>query len=159
MTQYSITLTFQTPEPVAFEGREVFRLVCTASNGVNVPNEVFGHEKTLVDPVTGMQQDEFSFICSPYELSIFPANEPDPTQSPQFFRKASLDILLPSVQIFADTKDAIESQVSRLLDLLNLLDELQNTQIVTLTAGTASEDSSSSSSDVSSVSSESGEGG
>lgn len=142
--QYAITLTFQTPEPVTFRGREVFRLVCTASGGTNMPNEIFGHQKALVDPTTGLQQDEFSFICSPYELSIFPANEPSVSQSPAFFRKAEIDILLPTVTMYTDTKAEITSQVDRLLTLLEALDTLQVEDVVTLSAGTADSTSSSS---------------
>jgi hypothetical protein len=143
MALYSIDLSFQSPEPIAFQGREVFRLVCLASNAVNMPTEIFGHQKTLVDPATGAQQDEFSFICSPYELSIYPAGEPNPTQSPAYFRKAEIDILLPTVRMFEDTKAEINSQVQRLLTLLSSLDNLVLDETVTLSAGTDSSSSSS----------------
>ena len=150
MSYYSVTLTFQTPSLVTFLGREVFRLVCTVSDPIGMPAEIFGHEQTLVDPITGQQQDEFSFVCSPYELSIFPANEPDPTQSPQFFRKSEVDILLPTLLMYADTQQAITDQVTRLLDLLHALDNLQVVSTVTLTSGTVDSSSSSASSSSSS---------
>ena len=128
----SVTLTFQSPEPITFRGREVFRLVCTASDGSDMPTAIFGFQQTLVDPVTGQQQDEFSFVCSPYELSIFPANAPNPTQSPAYFRKSEIDILLPTVAMFETTKEEITSQVTRLISLLEALDTLSVTDVVVL---------------------------
>jgi hypothetical protein len=97
-----------------------------------MPTAIFGFQQTLVDPVTGQQQDEFSFVCSPYELSIFPANAPNPTQSPAYFRKSEIDILLPTVAMFETTKEEITSQVTRLISLLEALDTLSVTDVVVL---------------------------
>ena len=131
MTVYGVKLTTSSPEVVRFKGRDTFRIVITASDAENMPNEIFGHKKTLVDPdPANIQQDEFCFVCSAYDLSFYPANAPNPEQSPPFFRKATIDILLPSVTKFDEVYKEIKEQVDLLISVLGNLDTL-GTPIVT----------------------------
>jgi hypothetical protein len=122
---YRIKLTASTPSIVKFKGRDTFRVQIVASDAEDMPNEIFGHQRTLVDPDTNTYQDEFCFVCSPYDLSIYPANEPDPEQFPQFFRKATIDILVPGVEIAQEVIEEVQEQVCHLITLLNKLDELE----------------------------------
>jgi hypothetical protein len=122
---YRIKLTPATPSIVKFEGRDSFRIQITASDAENLPNEIFGHQRTLVDPDTSTTQDEFAFVCSPYDLSIYPANEPDPEQFPQYFRKATIDILVPGVEMAQEVITEVQEQVCHLITLLEKLDELE----------------------------------
>lgn len=119
---HRIKLVFSTPSIVRYRNDETLRLAVTASNGTDMPDEIFLHQKSLVDVNTDLECDEFVAICSPYDLSIYPANEPDEDQIPPFFRKATLDILLPGVGTLVDVQADIEKQVCRLISLLDDLD-------------------------------------
>lgn len=142
MSKYFITLTFEAPSIETFHGKEVFRLKCTASDGLYMPDEIFCHNRTVVNEALNESQDEFSHIASPYELSIYPANAPTPGQSPAYFRKSTIDILLPSVTLYQETKTLIQAQVSRLLDLQEKLDLLETSDTVMLpTSYTSSSES------------------
>lgn len=122
---YRIKLTPFTPELIKFLGRDTFRVKVVASDGEGLPNEVFLHQKTLVDPNTNSQQDEFVAVCSPYDLSIYPANTPAVDQSPAFFRKDTIDILVPGTEMAQDVINAVLEQVCHLITLLEKLDELE----------------------------------
>lgn len=127
---YHIKLTPYTPDVVRFKGRDTFRVKIVASDGHNMPNEIFGHKRTLVDSVTNTQQDEFCFVCSPYDLTIYPANEPDPEQSPQFFRKDTIDILVPGVEMAEEVILEVQAQVNALISLLKALDRLNAADVI-----------------------------
>lgn len=120
---YRIKLTTSTPEVTKFKGRDTFRVIVVASDAEEMPNEIFVHQRTLVDPYTNDTQDEFCFIASPYDLSIYPANEPSPTQSPAYFRKDTIDILVPGILIAEEVIAAVEEQVCHLITVLTKLCE------------------------------------
>jgi hypothetical protein len=105
-------------------GRNTLRLTATASEAESMPNEIFLHQQTLVNPITAAVQDEFIAICSPYDLSDYPANAPAAEQEPAFFRKATLDILLPGNAMWGEVRDEIEEQVRVLVALLDRLENL-----------------------------------
>jgi len=142
---YRIKLTPFTPSFIKFRGRNVFRVKIVASDAEDMPNEIFGHQRTLVDPDTNEYQDEFCFVCSPFDLSTYPANEPDPTQTPQFFRKDTIDIYVPGIEIAESTISSVQEQVCHLITLLGKLDEL-NEGAATWCPSAPDEESSSSSS-------------
>lgn len=121
---YSITLTPYTPEIIKFKGVDSFRVRIVATAATDMPKEVFGHQKTLVDPLTNTSTDEFCFVCSPYDLSAYPANTPDDEQSPQYFRKDTVDILVPGVEMAQEVINQVLEQVQHLVTLLKKLDEL-----------------------------------
>lgn len=122
---YRIKLTPYTPEIVRFKGRDTFRVRIVASDATDMPNEIFLHQKTLVNPNDGSTQDEFVAVCSPYDLSIYPANTPAAEQSPAFFRKSEIDILVPGVEISSDVITSVMEQVSHLISVMNSLDEME----------------------------------
>jgi len=130
MATYYIKLTFSAPSIDTFYAREVFRLQCVASEAVEMPAEIFCHQRTLVNASENVAQDEFSHIASPYELSIYPADAPAVGQSPAFFRKDTVDILLPGVYKYEEVKTTIEAQVRRLLSLMEKLDVLSESSDV-----------------------------
>jgi hypothetical protein len=122
-TRY-IDVTFSTPEPAMFQGRGVFRVVVQVVRAEQMPLEIFGFQQTLLDAYTQTTFDEFAFVCSAYDLSFYPANAPNPTQSPAFFRKSGFDILLPGVAAATDFITEVRNQIEELVDTLNLLDTL-----------------------------------
>lgn len=127
---YRIKLTPATPSVVKFKGRDTFRVQIVASDADNMPNEIFGHQRTLVDPHTNTYQDEFCFVCSPFDLSTYPANEPDSEQSPQFFRKDTIDILVPGIEMAEQVIEEVTAQVQQLVRLLVSLCEVTDREPV-----------------------------
>lgn len=123
-TTYRVKLTPATPELVKFSGRDYFRVQITASDALNMPAEVFIHQRTLVDASTNRQQDEFFAIAGPYDLSTYPANAPKVDQDPPFFRKSVIDVLLPSASMALDFIAAVNEQVDALIAAQASLDVL-----------------------------------
>ena len=126
MTVYRVKLTVQEPERVLFEGRDTFRVQIIASDAENMADgKIFGFQKTLVDPGTVTQQDEFCFVCSVFDLSAYAADAPNVGQDPPFFRKASIDVYLPSVTKADEFITEVRTQVDELITALKNMDELQ----------------------------------
>ena len=119
-----IKLTPYTPARTVFRNRDCYRVKVVASNENHMPKEIFGYQRTLLDPEQGTTCDEFSFICSPYDLTIYPKNSPDPAQFPQYFRKDTFDIYVPGIGEAAEVLADVEAQVCHLVSLLNKLDKL-----------------------------------
>jgi hypothetical protein len=125
MSSRGITLLLQPQERVYVPNRgEGFRLRVTATDAVDMPAEIFLHQTRLVDPVEAVSGDEFMCICSPFDLTIYPAQEPDLLQFPQFFRKSVLDVILPSQAVAEESWLAIYGEVNGLIEALNKLEYL-----------------------------------
>jgi hypothetical protein len=119
-----IKLTIATPEPDIFNGYEVFRVRIEASGGEDMPNEIFGHQRTLVDPQTGLEQDEFCFVTSAFDLSTYPAHQPQTGQSPAYFRKSLIDVLMPNLLVANNFIAGVQAEVARLIYIMDHLDLL-----------------------------------
>ncbi len=132
MATHRIKLTIEEPTRAWFDSRCVFAVRITASEGQNMPNEIFLHQRTLVDPYTNKVQDEFLAISSAFELSTYPANAPQPQESYEFpfFRKDTIFVYLPSVTKATEFVTEVQNQVATLIKVLDKLDELQTTQTV-----------------------------
>jgi len=125
---YYFNIQYQTPDADELNGRPCFRLAGEIIEAVNVTTKVFLHQRTLIDPETEEYAEEFVAICSPFDLTLFPADAPDPDQSPAFYRKAVFDIPLPNVGSVADTIASIDAQLTVLAGLLASLDTLTEVQ-------------------------------
>ena len=96
---------------------EGFRLVITAEEANEMPTEVFLYRKRLVSPLDEEEGDEFLGVCSCIDLVEYPVNAPVENQPSAFFRKNSVDVVLPSqtlslevwAQILVDTRILVES--------------------------------------------------
>lgn len=131
MASRGISLTREEQQKVFVKGRgDAFRLRIRAHDAVLMPTKIFAHERRLIDPHTGNTADDFAFICSPFDCAIYPASEPDPTQSPQFFRKAVVDFLVPSEEMAMEAWEDIHEQVCRLVTAFNNLDILIEVETV-----------------------------
>lgn len=124
MSSRHVLLKFETPEPAAFLGRPCFRCVVTVVEAIGLPKEIFAFRRTVVNAVENRYQDEFSFICSPYDLSTYPVGEPHPNLTPPFFRKDKISILLPSVESYHKFSEEVKSQVAHLIYMMDKLDDL-----------------------------------
>src|SRR5262249_612577 len=110
-----IKITPYTPQVVRFRGEDTFRVRILASDANRMPNEIFGHQRSIIDYDTNATLDEFCFVCSPLDLVTYPAGSPNPDQFPAFFRKDTIDILVPGVTMAADVIADVEAQVCRLV--------------------------------------------
>lgn len=124
---HHIKLTFEAPSREYARGRDSFRFRVTASDGVNMPNEIFLAEHMLVDPENPESEVKFSFlsICSAYDLSIYPANAAVEGQSPPFFRVSVIDIPLPSLAVYDEVVEQVKAQVGSLLSQCDKLDNME----------------------------------
>ncbi len=101
-----------------------FRLKIQAVEASGLPLEIFGHQRLGVDPHAEVLKDEFIFVCSAFDLTNYPIDEPDSSQSPAYFRKDTVDVVLPA-QITADEMwEAIRTEVCTLIAALNAMDVL-----------------------------------
>ena len=147
MADRGITLQRQASELVFVANRgDAFRLKVIATAASQMPAEVFGHQRQLIDPSSGTAGDEFCFVCSPFDLSVYPANEPDDDQFPSFFRKNSIDVLLPSSAAVEDAWLAIQEEVSGLVSAMNRMEWLTPAETVRIGAANDEETSLSESS-------------
>lgn len=101
-----------------------FRMKIEATEAEGLPLEIFGHQRVAVDPDDENVKDEFIFVCSPYDLTLYPANTPDSEQSPPYFRKAVVDVVLPAQTTADEMWDAIKTEVCILIEALNAMDVL-----------------------------------
>lgn len=125
MSERGITLARSAQELAFVTGRKQgFRLVIEAQDAVSMPAAVFAHQRRQLDPYSGTAEDEFCFVCSPFDLTKYPADEPNPEQFPQFFRKSSIDIILASQAMAEEAWAVIQREVCGLVDALNRLDVL-----------------------------------
>lgn len=119
---YYFRRVFSTPSLDAFEGRPCYRIACEISEAVAVTTKVFLHKRVPLEPGSEELVEEFVAICSPFDLTLFPADEPDGVTDPPFYRKASFDIPLPSVSAAAEVMTSVDAQLTLLCQLLSQLD-------------------------------------
>jgi hypothetical protein len=123
---YDIQIMFSEPARERFRDKPCFRLHCEVTDALNVTRDIFLFKRSIADPLNDEVIDEFIAICSPFDLSTYPANEPDAQQDPPFFRKSEFDILLPSVASVVEVRTSVTSQLVSLLNMLKNLDRLQD---------------------------------
>jgi hypothetical protein len=63
-------------------------------------------------------------------LTIYPANEPEATQFPQFFRKDAIDLLVGTQELADETWQTIQREVNELVRAMNKLDVLGDPETV-----------------------------
>lgn len=112
------------------EAGDGYRLMIEAYDAVMMPAAIFIHQKTLINPYDGTNIDEFCAVASTRDLSLYPIGVPNATQSPPFFRKSRVDVVLPSQHIADKVWDAVHAAVCNLVAALNKLDRLKETQDV-----------------------------
>lgn len=125
MPARGITLTREKESLVPIENRgDGFRIRITASAADMMPNEVFLNKENLFDPVSLLTNTEFCAVASPEDLVNLPIGEPDPLDSPPFFRTAVIDVIVGSRALAEGLWDEVKAQVCGLVDALNRKDRL-----------------------------------
>lgn len=107
-----------------------FRLIIQASDASLMPDEIFLFQRTLIHPATATYDDELIAVCSPVDLSTYPADEPALGQTPAFFRKARVDITVPSQQDAEKYWNEIYQQVLQLKSSLDVMDVMVERQTI-----------------------------
>lgn len=81
--------------------RTALRLRVSATDATGMTAAVFLHQRGLGDPYSDATDpaDELVAVCNPFDLATYPVDEPADDQSPPFFRKDSLDILVPPGEV------------------------------------------------------------
>jgi hypothetical protein len=109
-----------------------YRLTVTAVRGSEMPNEIFRYIMRPTDPTTGATAGFLDGICSPADLEDLPINAPRPQDSPQFFRLATVDVVLRSQTEANEFWQDILDDVDMLINTLNLMDDQTPFQLVRL---------------------------
>lgn len=125
MAKRGITLTRSKESIEAIDNRgDGFRVQIVASDGLMMPEEVFLFKQNLLNPKTGMTGEEFCAVASPEDIVCFPVDAPKTGQSPPFFRKDTIDVIVGSRKTVLDLWDAVKKQVCELVLALNRKDRL-----------------------------------
>ena len=110
--------------------KEAFRLRIQAHHAVLMFEEIFLYRKSVVDPDAGTEMDEFMTVCSPFDLLAYPANTPNTSQDPPFFRKSLAECIVPGQAEANEAWLDIYEEVCTLVESLNKLDYLGEVETV-----------------------------
>jgi hypothetical protein len=127
---YAIKIQFSEPSQEVFRGRAVHRIRCDVIEAVDMPEEIFLHQKSTVDPETQTVTDEMITICDPLALSKYPANTPDENLDFPFFRLNYFDIYTPGPAGTEEVKRLTKERVALLIQNLTKLDEIADSEDV-----------------------------
>lgn len=89
-----------------------------------MPTEIFVHQRLPADPRGDTYADEFVFIASAFDIASYPIDEPDPSQSPMYFRKDYCDVVVASQSMADEFWDAIKQEVCFLKNTYDSMDVL-----------------------------------
>lgn len=119
-----ITLTryAESRAPIPNRG-DGFRVYIVASDGFNVPDEIFLHRHTVKDARTGLVGNEFLAVASPDDF-VLPAQDPDGPIQTTNFRLAVVDVVVPSRRDAEFVWTEVRNQVDCLLHALYRKDQL-----------------------------------
>jgi len=129
--QVDLTRYSEYSEPVPGRG-DAFRIKITASNAVNMQNEIFLFVQGPKDASTGTTHEYFLGVATPDDLVTFPLNNPDTTMDPPFYLKDTIDVLVESREVADYIWTEVQAQVKTLIDALNNKDYLINDETVTI---------------------------
>jgi len=138
-----LTLRRYEVENVDYVWAGAFRLRVEAVDACGgMDARVFLWQRHPVDPNTGEERNELVTVCSPVDMSDFPAEEPDPSTTYPFFRRDWMELDYRAVSDAEEGWTAIRNAVSQLVSALDKLDILTLT-IETRIGSTCEEDSAS----------------
>ena len=119
-------------EPVRLEGviATSWRVVITASDGVDMPDEIFLFQRVYADDAHTTTVDQLMTVCTPFDLTTFPIDDPTVGQSPPFFRKAVIDVMVPTLDAADYMWARIQEAVCDLKEQMDRLDTLVGVETV-----------------------------
>lgn len=101
-----------------------YRFTVTASNGTNMPNEIFRYTQQVFDYITNDKQSVFEGICTAEQLASLPIGAPAPTDPNFYFRSTTIDVVCPTRDMANQMWLDIQSDVAILVKALNQQDVL-----------------------------------
>lgn len=103
----------------------VYLLQVAVVDAYLMPAEVFVHQRNLDDPHDPVaQEDEFCYVASPFDVTLYPVDEPPGDYFPQFFRRASFKMTFRSLAEVEEAYAAVKSAVEDLIAGYNNLDAM-----------------------------------
>jgi hypothetical protein len=117
-------------EPVRREGELVpsWRVVITASDGVEMPEELFLFQRVWADDAHTASVDELITVVTPFDITTYPIDDPAVGQDPPFFRKSVIDVFVPTLDaadFMWETVQAAVCDLKRQMDRLDLLVDVE----------------------------------
>jgi hypothetical protein len=130
MTQKSLKLQRYQAQEVQYKKGCAVRLRVVVTDAVNIDANIFVYLRSPINPHTGETSDIFQTIASPYDMEVYPVDDPDSETSYPFYRTSTLELDFPSVTLADEawTKIIGLTQVlitsSKKLDTLSLITEV-----------------------------------
>lgn len=130
MTQKSLKLQRYQAQEIQYKKGCAVRLRVVVTDAVNIDPNIFVYLRSPINPHTGETSDIFQTIASPYDMEVYPVDDPDSETSYPFYRTSTLELDFPSVTLAdaAWTKIIGLTQVlitaSKKLDTLSLITEV-----------------------------------
>lgn len=106
---------------------DVFQLTIRVTDAGLMPPKIFVIERRLIDPYTGNYERQFVCVADPYEVTLYPEDEPYSATYPGYFRDDVIDLCYPSESEAALVWEEIQGDVRQLLNAYNRLDEMHIT--------------------------------
>ena len=106
------------------------RLRIVVTDAVNIDPNIFVYLRSPVNPHTGDTSDVFQTVASPYDMEVYPVDDPETNTTYPFYRTSMLELDFPSVTLADEawTKIIALAQVlinaSKKLDTLSLIAEV-----------------------------------
>jgi hypothetical protein len=126
---FSITLTL-VPQQTQNQG---FEQTITATNAVNLPNEIFVMTQGIQNPQTGARAVVFSNVATPAQLQSLPIGAP--LAGSLNFRLAATTSIYNTSFDAANAWSLMQIMVQDLLNALNAAEQVGSGNQVTLTSG------------------------
>lgn len=128
---HAVKLRFEEPNEEVFRGLPVFRIRVTVIDYRGFEDDkIFVWRKTPYDPWAGTKHDEFEGLCSVFDLTAYPINEPTAEQNPPRFRRNVAVITAPSVDIAKAGRSMLKDMVDQLCETAD------NIEVMTVTEET-----------------------
>jgi hypothetical protein len=108
-----------------------WRIIIEATEPEMMPAEIFGFQRVVKDARTGLEGDEFYFVCSPEDLAL-PVDNPDAAAARPYFRKSKIDAIVGSRTTADELWDAVYTRTQNLIDGLNRKDRMTEEESVRL---------------------------
>jgi hypothetical protein len=116
-------------EKVTLDGQDLFKLRITASSASLMPVAIFSYQRRPVEPKDPEKVvEEFMFVATPYDATVYPVDDPDPTQWPSFFRRDFIELYVPSSEIAESIWNQVDLEVKALVAAYKRLDYLETVE-------------------------------
>ena len=87
-------------------------------------DKIFLYARTVPSPETGEIVDRFIAVCSPLDMEEYPADNPDMTRTPHFYRLNEIDLVHTSQTILLECWEDIKKDIHELVETLKNMQTL-----------------------------------